>query len=179
MQPADSSKKKSERPKTDLQKCQGELEAAYSRLEDNAKELEAYKREHKKIEAADKEKDAQISRLGTDLTDLTQENLKLTRALEETLKHRPSISIDELVGQLRTSLETLNEEARQRPQQGREQILVDQFEVEIKGGIDLKDGFRLTQLQGQEISPQSVSTIRFALRPSPVVTTIDDSTTNK
>ena len=88
------------------------------------KELEACKRELQKSEVLNKEKDAQISRLGTDLTNLTQKNLELTRALEEATKRRPSISIDKLVEQLRTSLETLNNEARQRPQEGRAQLLV-------------------------------------------------------
>ena len=179
MVPEDPGEKKTEKSETDLQKCQRDLQAANERLEACRKELEAYQRELQKAAASDKEKDAQILRLGSDLSDLTQKNLELTSAFGEATKGRPSISIDELVGQLRTSLETLNDEARQRPQPGKARILVDQFEVEIKGGVDLKEGFRVTQLQGQEISPQSVSTIRFALKPVPVVTIIDDSITNK
>jgi hypothetical protein len=172
-------KERIKRSEAKSQRCQRELLAANASLEACGKELEICKSKLQTAEATTKEKDAQISRLGADLGVLTQKTLDLNRALEAATKVRPAIKIDELIGQLRTSLETLNEEARQGPQQDRSQLLVEQFEVEIKGAIDLKEGFKLAQLQGQEISPQSVSTIRFALRPVPVITIVDDSIANK
>lgn len=146
-----------------------ELERFKALLEESRGQLE-------KALATSREKDAQLSRAAAELTATLQKNQELTSALEAATSARPAIRVDELIGQLRTAVETLNGSARKSGQQGGgESLLVDCFEVEVKAGVDLKDGLRLTQLQGREISAESVSTIRFALRPVPRLTIVEDS----
>lgn len=141
--------------------------------------IEEQKKEFERTAVSIKEKDMKISQLQSEVAALSQKNLDITKALNDVTKVRPTIKVEELARQLGEAVQTLNNEAKQKAKEGKAQVLVDQFEVEIKGGIDVKDGIRLTQLQGQELSPQSVSTIRFALRQVPVITIVDEQIKNK
>lgn len=156
-----------------------ETQKLLSELQENLKKVRLESDLQKKallsFEAAGKEKDTIISQLQIAVTSLTQENLNLKKELEEKPKSRPAIKVEELARHLQTAVETLNSEAKQRSVTGRDQYMVDQFEVEIKGGIDVADGIRLVQLQAQELSPQSVSTVRFALRPVPSIKITEES----
>jgi predicted HNH restriction endonuclease len=160
-----------------------ELQKKLNDLELNLKkahqEIEAHKKEVKKSAVSIKEKDMKISQLGLEMAALIQKNLDLANALEDVTKARPMIRVEELARQLRETVLTLNKEAKQKSMEGNEQVLVDQFEVEFKGGIDVNDGIRLVQLQPPELSPQSVSTIKFALQRVPVIKIVDDSIQNK
>ena len=155
----------------ELQKKLNDLELNLQKFQLNS---EAQKKELVRAESVSKEKDIEISQLKSEMFALAQKNLDLTKALDDVAKARPMIEVGELARQLRGTIETLNNEAKQKSKEGMAQVLVDHFEVEIKAGIDVKNGIRLTQLQGQEISPQSVSTIKFALRQVPIVTIVDD-----
>ncbi len=160
----------------ELQKKLNDLELNLQKARLNS---EAQKKELERAESVGKEKDIEISQLKSEMATLVQKNMDLTKALDEVSKARPMIKVEELARQLREAVESLNNEAKQKSKEGKGQVLVDQFEVEIKGGIDVKDGIRLTQLQGNEVSPQSVSTIKFALRQIPIVTIVDDQIINK
>lgn len=149
------------------------------KLQKAHQEIEAHKKELEKSAASIKEKDMTISQLQSEVAALAQKNLDFTKALDDLTKARPMIKVQELACQIREAVETVNNEAKRKLKEGEAQVLVDQFEVEIKGGIDVKDGIRLTQLQGQEISPQSVSTIKFALRQVPTVKIVDEQINNK
>ncbi len=137
--------------------------------------IEAQKKELVKAESDSKEKAVEAAQLKTEMAALVQENLKLKSALNDVNKARPMMEVGELARQLRETVLTLNSEAKQKSKEG---MLVDQFEVEIKGGLDVTKGIRLVQLQPQELSPQSVSTFRFALQRVPTVRIADDSTQN-
>jgi hypothetical protein len=156
-----------------------ETQGKLNDLELNLKKIQlshdAQLKEIEKAAALNKEKDLEISKLKSDMVVLNQKVLDLTKSLDDAAKSRPMIEVGELTRQLKGSIETLNNEAKQKSKDGTSQIMIDQFDVEIKGGLDLKDGLRITQLQGPELSPLSVSTIRFALKPVPIVTIVDDS----
>ncbi len=125
--------------------------------------------------AAVKDRDDTIARQQAQLTDLTQKNLELTKALEDARQARPALPVEDLARQLRTSLENLNEEVTKKAQEGRPPVMIDNLEVEIKGGVDFTDGVRLTQIPGQELKPESVSTIRFTLKPLTTIKIVDET----
>jgi chromosome segregation ATPase len=125
------------------------------------------------------EKESTISKLQSEISVLAQKNFELLQNPDISTKERPMIKFEELARQFQGSVSALNSEAKQKSKGGDEHLVIDQFEIEIKGGLDLKDGIRLTQLQGSELSPESVSTIRFALRQVPVISIIDEEKTDK
>lgn len=118
-----------------------------------------------------REKELLLDQQRLELSKLNQQVLDLKLELDQLRTVRPMIKIDALARQMREEVENLNNEITK---EGRPRIMVDQFEVEIKGGLDFKDGICITQLQGQELSPDSVSTIKFALRTAPVIKIVDD-----
>jgi hypothetical protein len=160
-----------------------ELQKRLAETEQNLKRTELERDSHKleleKSTSAIKDRDLKISQLQADIAVLTQKNLDFTKTIGDTEKARPMIKVDDLARQLGDAIQTINEEAKKKLIEGKAHVLVDQFEVEIKGGIDVKDGIRLTQLQGQELNSESVSTIRFALKQIPVITIVDEELKKK
>ena len=86
---------------------------------------------------------------------------------------RPKIKVDQLVNGLRTQIEGINAEIIKARVGGA--MLVDGCEVEIKGGLDVSDGIQLVTLAESALGADTVSTLRFALRPAPVLR-VDDGT---
>jgi chromosome segregation ATPase len=140
------------------------LQCANEKIETQVKELQA-------VKASIAEKDKSIMGLKEQLTSLLEKNT-VFQAQNET---RPMIKFDELAREFCDTIENLNAEAKVKSTENRPKIMVDNLEVEIKAGIDMQSGIRLTQLKGEELSSQSVSTVKFALKQSPVIKTIDDS----
>ena len=126
-------------------------------------EVDTQKRELDRSVAALKEKDAKLVAMEAEVAKLAQKSLDLTRTIEVLTQARPRIKIDELAKNLQSALESINEEARKKSAAGKLSTMIENFEVEVKGGLDLKNGIHLTQ--PQEVSAQTVSTLRFALRP--------------
>ncbi len=125
------------------------------------------------------EKDVKVSQLESELKVLIQKNLELAAALDKAKNVMPAMKFEELARQLRGELETLNSEPQQKLPVGTSRVMVEQVEVEIKGGIDFKDGINLTQLRPQEITSENISTIRFALRPATSITIVEETEDTK
>jgi len=105
------------------------------------------------------------------IAELSNTNRALQAQLDKLTVNRPKIAVDDLVRQFSSGIEKLNTEARKI---GGSTMLVDNLEVEIKGGIDVTAGLRITQLPESAINAESVSTMRFTLRPSTVIRMVDD-----
>lgn len=116
-------------------------------------------------------RDTTITASNRQIADLLAKNADLLRQIETLTVNRPKIGVDQLVTQFTSSVERLNTEARTR---GGTAFLVDDLQVEIKAGIDVSDGLRLSQLPDAAIGVDSVSTLRFALRPNAVIRAVDD-----
>lgn len=95
----------------------------------------------------------------------------LQRQLDALAVARPKIAVGDLMQQFRGSIETINNEALKT---GKPVMLVDNLQVEIKGGIDVSDGIRITQLPDSALGVESVSTLRFNLKPSTAIRMVDD-----
>ena len=82
----------------------------------------------------------------------------------------PRITVENLVAQFRTDVEKINHDARLTVRG----MVVDNLEVEIKGGIDVTKGVCLTQLPANVLDAQSASTLRFSLKPAATLRMVDD-----
>ncbi len=107
----------------------------------------------------------------TQIAELSNQNRVLKAQLDKLTVNRPKIAVDELVRQFSSGIEKLNIEARKA---GGTAFLVDNLEVEIKAGIDVSDGLRLSQLPDSALGVESASTLRFALKQAAVIRMVDD-----
>ena len=98
----------------------------------------------------------------------------MRRQLDDAAKVQPKIRIDSLVNQFRGDIEKINREALAQVNTNAQAMIVDNLEVEVKGGIDVSEGVRITQLPDSALSAQSVSTLRFKLKPLTVIRMVDD-----
>ncbi|MGR0482080.1 MAG: hypothetical protein ACTFAL_11935 [Candidatus Electronema sp. V4] len=89
-----------------------------------------------------------------------------------TVVRRKMMKVDQLVSGFRTQIESLNAEAIRKQVGG--SMLIENCEVEIKGGLDITDGIQLITLAESALGANTVSTLRFSLRPAPVVHIADD-----
>ncbi len=144
-------------------------------------------------------RDSEIERLGQGNQDLAQQlsNAKLNvqasanelaalrkelaveinhgRELAERLNkigaNLPKISVQDLVSQVKTHIDLVNNEVISRKTDG---MLVDNVEVEVRGGIDISSGLRISQLPAEALGAASASVLRFTLRPSSPLKIVED-----
>lgn len=106
---------------------------------------------------------------------LATESLRAA-GLEDQIKRfqtdAPKIAIQELVTQFKSDIDKINRDVLANPTLAG--MLVDSVEVEVKGGIDVSQGVRFSQLPHGELTGASASTFRFNLKPSAVVRIVDD-----
>ena len=104
------------------------------------------------------------------IAELVGANADLRGKLEAATLVPPRISVETLVAQFRTDVEKINHDARLTARG----MVVDNLEVEIKGGIDVTKGVCLTQLPAHVLDAQSASTLRFSLKPAATLRMVDD-----
>jgi hypothetical protein len=83
----------------------------------------------------------------------------------------PKIGVQELVNHFKTNIDSINADVISQKASG---MLVDSVEVEVRGGIDVQDGLHITQLPASALGVQSVSVLKFNLRPSSALKIVDD-----
>lgn len=142
-----------------------------AQLAQSVKDLAAASAQSKALLGTVATHEATIKASSAQIAELSNTNLALQAQLDKLTVERPKIAVDDLVRQFSSGIEKLNTEARKI---GGSAIFVDNLEVEIKGGIDVADGLRITQLPESAISAESVSTLRFTLKPSAVIRMVDD-----
>jgi hypothetical protein len=121
-----------------------------------------------------KETRFQLASAESKLGDALARNLELQKQLDALSQTRPQMGVEKLVEQFRTSLDGINKAVMETKDAEKRGVVVEQMEVEIKGGLDLQQGIQLTQLLPQEVTPASVSTIRFSLRPVSTIKIVED-----
>lgn len=121
------------------------------------------------------ERERRITQLETELSRLQGALNQVTKERDNLAVGRPSIDFSSLAGQLNSSLLQINELARQGVKEGKPQFVVDGLDMEVKGNIDLNTGqLRMAQLMPHETSDKSVSTLRFSLKPLPIIRIVED-----
>lgn len=83
----------------------------------------------------------------------------------------PKIGVQDLVSQFKGNIDRINADVLSQKTSG---MLVDSVEVEVRGGIDVRDGLHITQLPPSALGVASVSVLKFNLRPGSVVRIVDD-----
>lgn len=151
----------------ELSKKLRELEGALLAAKKEGDELK------KALSTMRQEKEAllkQIDALKASVTSLSNEKQELLGRIERIQKEQPSLKIEDMAGVLRSSLESLQAEMK-KPSEAKVEALkyvVDKFEVEVKSGLELKEGsLRFVQPRGMELTPESLSTVRISLKATP------------
>ena len=83
----------------------------------------------------------------------------------------PKIGVQDLVSQFKGNIDRINADVISRKSTG---MLVDSVEVEVRGGIDVSDGLHITQLPPSALGVQSVSVLKFSLRPTSALKIVED-----
>lgn len=169
------------RASEEFERIRGRLGVAESELREKDRRIAEF---HVRLTSAEahlvareeqlRQRDAQLQEFQTKASELANKNLELQREIERIRGERPRVHVDKLIEQFRTQLTAINKAATVTAEEG-PSVLVNQMEVEIKGGLDLHEGIQVTQLLAQELSPQSVSTIRFSLKPATAIKVIEQA----
>lgn len=95
----------------------------------------------------------------------------LKERLDQVNINLPKISVQDLVSQFKGNIDRINAEVISRRTDG---MLVDNVEVEVRGGIDVSNGLHISQLPASALGANSASVLRFNLRPSSPLKIVDD-----
>ncbi|MDQ7974885.1 MAG: hypothetical protein REJ24_20065 [Rhodocyclaceae bacterium] len=117
-------------------------------------------------------RDAELGGLRKELAGQAERNVRLAAELEQLKNQTAKIGIQDLVSQVKLGIDRVNTEVIAKKAPG---MLVEGVEVEVRGGIDVKDGLQITQLPASALAEHSVSVLRFQLRPSSPLKIVDES----
>jgi len=84
-----------------------------------------------------------------------------------SLESRNRMSLQSIADHVKAVIATVNNQAIKETQNQNAgmQYVVDEFEVELKGGVGVNDGIEFLQLHSTELNPESVSVIKFKVKP--------------
>ena len=116
-------------------------------------------------------RDAELGGLRKEVAVQAERNQRLAAELEQIKTQTAKIGIQDLVGQVKQGVDRINSEVIAKKTPG---MLVEGVEVEVRGGIDVKDGLQITQLPASALAEHSVSVLRFQLRPSSPLKIVDE-----
>jgi hypothetical protein len=113
-----------------------------------------------------KEKDEENLKLKEEIADLRAKNQDLVNNIEDLYQERPKMKINDLTNHFK---EVINKINKSETKSGEAGVMIENLEVEIKGGMDMTDDLYLTQIPGQQLSPESISRVKFSLKPTPTI----------
>ncbi|MBR0657007.1 hypothetical protein [Plastoroseomonas arctica] len=124
------------------------------------------------LEASTKTQTAELQQVRESLASALSRNQALSDRITALETTTPKIAVESLVTRFKADVDKINREVRANP--GLAGMLVDSVEVEIKGGLDVSDGVAITQLPAGALTAGNASTLRFNLRPGPVLRIVDE-----
>jgi hypothetical protein len=98
----------------------------------------------------------------------------LQNRLNDAINTAPKIKVDQLVVAFRDQVAQMNKAVLSEPRPDHQPVMVEQMDVELKGGLDVSSGLQFVQLRPEQLSAASVSTVRFTLRPGSTIKIVDD-----
>ncbi|MEN3367928.1 MAG: hypothetical protein V7609_71 [Verrucomicrobiota bacterium] len=125
--------------------------------------------------ALQKQFETKLNSAESKVGELSAKNIELQKKLDAISQSRPRIGVETLLEQFRNNLDGINKAVTEAGSGEKRGVVVDQMEVEVKGGLELEGGIQLTQLHPQEVTPASVSTIRFSLRPASTIKIVEEA----
>lgn len=142
------------------------------------KEIERLALSNQELETKFTEASRTVAVHNTELQSLRKElateigrSQELRERLDKVDLHLPKISVQDLVSQFKGNIDRINAEVISRKTEG---MLVDNVEVEVRGGIDVSSGLFISQLPASALGANSASVLRFNLRPSSPLKIVDD-----
>lgn len=117
-------------------------------------------------------RDTELISLRKELAKQAERNESLSTELVNIKTETATIGIQDLVSQVKLGVDRINTEVLSSKTIG---MLVGGVEVEVRGGLDVKDGLKITQLPAAALGEHNVSVLRFNLRPSTPLKIVDES----
>ena len=117
-------------------------------------------------------RDTELTGLRKELAKQAERNEALSSELVKIKTTTATIGIQDLVSQVKQGVDRINTEVLTRKAAG---MLVEGVEVEVRGGLDVSDGLKITQLPAAALAEHNVSVLRFNLRPSTPLKIVDES----
>ncbi|MBK8296848.1 MAG: hypothetical protein IPK91_06130 [Saprospiraceae bacterium] len=98
---------------------------------------------------------------------LFRENPGIQFTENEPIGQRNKKTVEDIAGYFKEALNNVNNESiKFAENENVPRFEIEDFDVEIKGGISLEsEKLYFTQLNPSELNPQSVSTIKFSVKP--------------
>jgi len=98
---------------------------------------------------------------------LFRENSGIQFTENEPIDQRNKKTVEDIAGYFKEALNNVNNESiKFAENENVPRFEIEDFDVEIKGGISLEsEKLYFTQLNPSELNPQSVSTIKFSVKP--------------
>lgn len=162
-----------------VQKLQGELTSKDLELvrvtataDAGKKQFEGLAMEVGSLKAVLAAKDAELSIQHRVVGELMAKISTLEKELQSIeAKARPKFAMETLVQQFRNDIDRLNREALSSANPS---MVVESLEVDLRAGIDVSQGLKLTQIPDHILAAGNVSSLRFQLKPATAVRIVDD-----
>ena len=120
------------------------------------------------------QRDTELAALRKEVAAQAERNQSLAAALDKLKTATTAIGIQDLVGQVKQGVDRINTEVLANKMPG---MLVEGVELEVRGGIDVANGLKITQVPAAALGEHNVSVLRFALRPSSPLKIVDETDT--
>jgi chromosome segregation ATPase len=98
---------------------------------------------------------------------LINRNQVLTKRVDELEKATPEVKVEDVASIFKNTLQSIQREMKEPEKAGELGYIVDKFEVEMKSGLNLKEGIRLVQPTAAELKPESLSTVKISFKAKP------------
>jgi septal ring factor EnvC (AmiA/AmiB activator) len=163
---------------TAIKRLESEMDATRaegSRLQGDVATLKAQVDEREaRLKQIEADRDATAQRFQGEIAKLAELNVDLQNRLNDAINTAPKIKVDQLVVAFRDQVAQMNKAVLSEPRPDHQPVMVEQMEVELKGGLDVSSGLQFVQLRPEQLSAASVSTVRFTLRPGSTIKIVDD-----
>lgn len=161
--------------KADITNLQNEKIALYNNLET----LKSAAPSSAKAEVLEKELNAvklektvfqtQINEYKQKLEEVLNDKQNLVNKIEELKKAGPSVKIEDMADVFKKTLASLQRGVKEPEKPGEAGYIIDKFEVEMKSGLDMREGMKLVQPAAAELKPEGLSTVRISFKARPTL----------
>lgn len=114
---------------------------------------------------------AQLDTCKSAIEQFQNDKQQLFRQIDDFKKSSPpAIKVDDLTTTFKETLRNMQRETGKAEKPGEAGYIIDKFEVEMKAGLDLRDGgIKLVQPAAAELKPESLSTVRVSFKAKPKI----------
>lgn len=114
---------------------------------------------------------SQINACKSAIEKFQNDKVQLLRQIDDFKKSSaPAIKVDDLTTTFKETLKSMQRETGKAEKPGETGYIIDKFEVEMKAGLDLRDGgIKLVQPAAAELKPESLSTVRVSFKAKPKI----------